>query len=496
MRASRPISLFTERPPANNRPSAFVVSVIVHCGVVFMVVFGFLYAPRINMNAAAERYVVRRIDIDPIDVPPMKKASGSGADYPATQEPTHTASAHSKFAAPSSSVRRLHLKLADRTLVEPKTPVNMVLKQTPVPSLLLWSKTQPDVTLLHPPQFKKPMLNDVRASVEPPNAAAHVADSPITPTPFSSALPMPIPSTTTPILVHAPTPEDAVPETASMTAAAPTPTAVMSISNFNMTKGAFALPPANQTANGTENGSMALGHKGQSAIAGNGDAKNRGTGAHHGDGLGKADEVANARGAGAKNGNGHSAGKGSGPGSGSGHGAMPGTLSGPGLGDVDGPDVTMTELKLPQDGKYGVVAVTTSIQQQYPETAGMWGERLVYSVFLHVGLAHSWILQFTLPSSEDPNGVISKVRQLQAPWPYIIMRPNVDADYVNSSAMMIHGYINDKGRFEHLALVLPPRYGHTQQLLNALSQWQFRPAMQHGTPERVEVLLIMPEGNL
>ena len=76
------------------------------------------------------------------------------------------------------------------------------------------------------------------------------------------------------------------------------------------------------------------------------------------------------------------------------------------------------------------------------------------------------------------------------------MRPNVDSDYVNSNAMMIHGYINDKGRFEHLALVLPPRYAHTQQLLNALSQWQFRPATQHGMPARVEVLLIMPEGNL
>jgi hypothetical protein len=495
MRASRPISLFTERPPARNRPSAFVVSVIVHCGVVCTVVFGFLYVPRINMDAAAERYVVRQVDIDPVEIPPMKKSSGSGADYPTSHEATHTSSAHSKLAAPSSSVRRLHLKLADKTLVEPKTQVNMVLKQTPVPSLLLWSKTQPNVTLVHPPQFKRPMLNDVRASVEPPNVATHVADSPITPTPFSSPLPMPIPSTTTPILVHAPTPVDSVPETASMTAAAPTPMAVMSVSNFNMTKGAFALPPANQSAKGTENGSMAPGHKGQSVTAGDADAKSRGTGAHHGDGLGNADEIADARGAGPKNGNGRSAGKGSGPGSGSGHGAMPGTLSGAGLG-LDGPDVTVTPLKLPQDGKYGVVVVSTELQQQYPETAGLWGERLVYSVFLHVGLSHNWILQFTLPSSGDQNGIITKIKQLQAPWPYFIMRPNVDSDYVNSNAMMIHGYINDKGRFEHLALVLPPRYAHTQQLLNALSQWQFRPATQHGTPERVEVLLIMPQGNL
>ncbi|HVC46544.1 MAG TPA: hypothetical protein VND90_04810 [Terracidiphilus sp.] len=495
MRASRPISLFTERPPAHNRPSAFVVSVFVHCGVVFMVVFGFLYAPRINMDAAAERYVVRQIDIDPLEAPPMKKASGSGADYPTSHAATHTASAHSKLAAPSSSVRRLHLKLAKETLVEPNTPANMVLKQIPVPSMLLWSEPQPNVTLIRPPQFKKPMLNDLRASVAPPNAATHVADMAITPTPFSSPLPMPIPSTTTPILVHAPNPTDAVPETASMTTANPSTMAVMSISNFNMTKGAFALPPANQTANGVNDGGMAPGHKGQSSLAGSGDASSRDTGASRGDGLGNADEVADARSAGAKNGSGHSAGKGRGPGSGSSHGASPATLSGPGLGSDDGPDVTLTRLNLPEDGQYGVVVVGSSIQQQYPETAGLWGGRLVYSVFLHVGLARNWILQFTLPSSSDPNGV-SKVKQIQAPWPYFILRPNVDADYVNSNAMMIHGYINDKGRFEHLMLVVPPRYAHAQQLLDALKQWQFRPASQRGMPARVEVLLIMPEGNL
>ncbi|HEU5350759.1 MAG TPA: hypothetical protein VFU55_04125 [Terracidiphilus sp.] len=485
MRAARPISLFTERPPAHNRPSAFVVSVVVHCGVVFMVVFGFLYAPRINMDAAAERYVVRRIDIDPIDIPPMKKAAGSSENYPASKAEKQAARAHSRMAAPSSSVRRLHLKLADKTLVEPNTQVKMVLKQTPVPSLLLWSKPQPDVTLVHAPQFKKPMLNDVRASVKPPNAATHVADSPITPTPFSSSMPMPIPSTTTPILVHAPTPADSVPETASMTSTDTSNMAVMSISQFNLTKGAFALPPANQAAKGTDNGSMAAGHKGQSTLAGNGNS--RGTAANRGDGLGKKDELADARGAAAKSK------KGSGQGSGS--GIMPGTSTPEDL-SIVGPDVTTTTLRLPEDGKYGVVAVGSAVQQEYPETAGMWGGRLVFSVFLHVGLSHNWILQFTMPRSADPKGVITNVKQIQAPWPYFIMRPNVDADYVNSNAMMIHGYINDKGRFEHLALVLPPRYAHTQQLLNALSQWQFRPATQHGTPARVEVLLIMPQGNL
>ncbi len=454
MRASRPVSLFTERPPAYNRPSAFVVSIIAHVGVVCMVVFGFLYVPRINMDAAAERYVVHRIEVNPPDIPPLTLPDNS-KHYPTHRADHHVPSPHSKLAAAASSPRRLHLKLADKTLVEPKNQVKMVLNHAPVPSLLLWSKPQPDVTLVRPPQFKKAMLNNVRASLQPPNEATHVADNAITPTPFSSSLPMPIPSTTTPILVHAPTPADAVPETASTSTAKPTTMAVMSISNFNMSKGVFALPPANQTANGTKNGGMAAGHKGQGLIAGN--ENNHGT---------------------AKN---------------LWSGGSPSTTSDADY-SIDGPDITTTPLKLPEDGKYGVVVVGSTIQQEYPETVGLWGRRLVYSVFLHVGLAQNWILQFTLPASVDD--AKTKLKLIKAPWPYFILRPNVDADYVNSNALMIHGFINDAGKFEHLALVLPPRYAHAQQLLDALKQWQFRPATRSGQPARVEVLLIMPEGGM
>lgn len=489
MRATRPISLFTERTPARNRPSAFVASVFAHCGFVFLIVYGFLFAPRINIDNVAERYIVRQVDIEPIELPPPPrkvKAAGSSAHYPTPKPETPKPASHSRLAAPSSSVRRLHLKLADKTLVEPNAHVNLVVKQT-TPALLLWQKAHPNVTLVRPPAFKQPMLNSVRASITPPTEATHVADMAISPTPFTSRLPMPIPSTTTPILVHAPTPADTVPETASMTTSTSSSMAVMSVSEYNMAKGAFALPPANQSARGTEDGTMAPGNKGKSALAGIGDAHSRGTGAKNGDGLGKADEVADARGAGANTG--------AGTGHGAGHGAGPGTSSGAGF-SIDGPDVTATPLKLSPNGKYGVMAVGSAIQQEYPETAGMWGSRLVFSVYLHVGLSHNWILQFTMPTSAGPKGALTDVKQIQAPWPYFIMRPNVDADYVNSNALMIHGYINDKGRFEQLALVLPPRYGHVEQLLNALKQWQFRPAQQSGSPARVEVLLIMPEGGL
>jgi len=494
MRTSRPISLFTERPPARNRPSAFVVSMIVHFGVVGMVAFGFLYAPRINMDAAADRYILRQVDIDESQFYP-KPASGSGSLDSDANSAQHAANAHGQLEAPASSVRKVaRLKLADKTVVEPDMPIKMEIKQSPVPALLLWSTPQPKVRMMTPPHFRPPVLNNVRASLAPPNAAQHLADVAITPTPFSSPLPMPLPSSTTPITVQGPKPVELVPETTSASMNEPSSVAVLSISNLNMTKGAFALPPANQTAQGTEDGGMAPGHSGSAMRAGNGDPSSRGTSVVPGDGLGNPDGANDPKASGGKNGAGHEAGKGSGPGKGAGHGASTGTSSGPGIGAGDGPSLTLTPIKLPLNGQYGVVVVGSAMQEQYPETAGIWGGRLLYSVFLHVGLAKSWVLQYTLPASVNASNA-GHIKQMQAPWPYYMMRPNVDPDYVNANAMMVHGYINEKGRFEHLELMIPPHYGQTQQLISALEQWQFRPAKQNGLPTRVEVLLIMPEGH-
>ena len=73
------------------------------------------------------------------------------------------------------------------------------------------------------------------------------------------------------------------------------------------------------------------------------------------------------------------------------------------------------------------------------------------------------------------------------------MRPNLSADEVNADALMIHGFLNEAGRFEALAVVFPPKFAQEQFLLDSLKQWQFRPATQNGRDTRVEVLLIIPE---
>jgi hypothetical protein len=59
---------------------------------------------------------------------------------------------------------------------------------------------------------------------------------------------------------------------------------------------------------------------------------------------------------------------------------------------------------------------------------------------------------------------------------------------------MIHGFINESGHFEALAVVFPSTFKQASPVLQAISQWRFRPAKHNGQVAKVEVLLIIPEG--
>jgi hypothetical protein len=131
------------------------------------------------------------------------------------------------------------------------------------------------------------------------------------------------------------------------------------------------------------------------------------------------------------------------------------------------------------------------MQDQFPELAGVWGDRLAYTVYLHVGLARSWILQYSLPRSDEAANAGS-IARLEAPWPYSIVRPNLPHDSFDLNTLMVHGFIDQTGRFEALGIVFPPQFPLASFVLASLEKWQFRPATQNGQNARVEVLLIIP----
>ena len=159
---------------------------------------------------------------------------------------------------------------------------------------------------------------------------------------------------------------------------------------------------------------------------------------------------------------------------------------------VDGRRISTEHIALPRDGKFSVVAVGTSLEEQYPETAEVWANRVAYTAYLHVGLRKNWILQYSATRAAE-TATAGRVARLDAPWPYDILRPNLLSRDLNADALMVHGFLNQAGRFESLAIAFPSGFRYASFVLYALRQWQFRPAQQNGRATAVEVLLIIPE---
>jgi hypothetical protein len=320
--------------------------------------------------------------------------------------------------------------------VQPDLPKPIVLnEEIPVPTVVLWSEKNPDVRLVAPAPEPPPMA-PVLPSVLLPNKEKMLADIPIP----ASAMPTPtlplVAGTTSPVVVQGPKPTPAAPLTTAQGSGQPTSGFVLSLSDQKMTNGSVMLPPVNQSASlnapgGIRSGpSTANGASGQSASDPNG----------------------------------------------TGMGNRP----------------SSTHISHPLEGKFGSVVVGSSLEAMYPEMAHMMNGRMVYTVYLHVGLPKSWPMQFSLTLADDA-AAAGKSTHIDAPWPFSIVRPNIAPGAIRADALMVHGYVNQSGRFEGLKVVFPPQFPQVEFVLNSLAQWQFRPATQNGKNVRVEVLLIIPE---
>jgi hypothetical protein len=272
----------------------------------------------------------------------------------------------------------------------------------------------------------------------------------------------------------------------------------------------IVLPPANQVASsgsGNANATpgeggaggdheQALGALGHQQGAGGlvtedgglGGSRSGGlTAGTHGGGSGNAS--GNAPGVGtASAGNG---GKGSGS-SGNAAGTSTGA-GGSGSGEALGTGLAgFTRITFPKEGKFGVVVLGYAGSVPYPESVGALSGKVVYTVYLRVGLRRSWILQYCLPKAAE--GSVARNRsatRLDAPWPYLVMRPDQwsasDPDYV-----MVHGTLTSAGKFDQMTMAFPDELEKKELLLKSLKLWAFRPASRDGEPIAVEVLLIIP----
>ena len=475
MRSSSIISLFGETVPPKRGPSSFVISMFVHSVAFVLLLLGLNQPKKAEISDVAHRYTVRMMELHQ---PEPKIRQYIPNEQAQTGQTAKVRAAAPGNSAPTAPAQRIPLNLLAQkqvvqTLVQPDVNNNLLIqKETPLPQVTVWSSRDMTVRTIVPSSQQTEAKIEVQPSLDPPNQAVHIAEVRIAPGPSETKAPLPEPSKTSPVMAQGPVPAQRVPETASRASAQPASGSVISMSDVQMKEGTATLPMVNQVAPTTQTGSLSQGQPKSTSPTGSGTVENKQNGVSAGQTAGQV--AANKPGSGVGLGN-----------------NAAGELAGLEGADTGGGLRSLTHLSLPRDGSFGMVVVGASAADEYPEASSTWSGKLAYTVYLHVGTRKNWILQYSVPRTEEISRAGRPARP-DAPWPYDITRPSIDSN-TGADAIIVHGFVNAAGRFERLAVVFPTELAEAKFLLHALQQWQFRPATQNGKETLVEVLLIIPD---
>jgi hypothetical protein len=426
------ISIFDEPKPFRRDPYSLAVSVGAHLGVAALVFLGVLANPPMRLAPLPLRYDLRMVDMHmPI---PKQRPADKTAQQKGLPSPVQAPQSANNDSTPKAPLQRLQKSvLAKQTLVQPDAPPEIKLPdEVSLASMMMWQAERQAVKMLVPsPQAIAAALK--KPVLQRPNNETRPDDIQISSSDLPSSALKLVASTTSPVVVQGPQDANHIPETASTSNQTPTPAAILSISDLHAPEAVVAVPRVNQSAPASTEGTSI----GTSSSAGG-------------------RELA--------------------------QGGENGSSNNP----------STRRITLPKNGKFSMVLVGNTQEELYPETAGMWSGRLAYTVYLHVGTARSWILQYSLPRVSD-NAGNGNSAHLEAPWPTDILLPNLTSGVINADAVIVHGFLNKSGRFENLSVSFPPQFALSKFVLDSLRQWQFRPSTQNGVPTGTEILLIIPE---
>lgn len=444
------MSLFTEPTVEFRAPSSVVLSLFAHGLIAACLYFGFMHVPAIKDPSLFQHYDVRQLDLHKLDpnFPQTPDEAKRQIPYPHFDP----ASAGGLPADLKDAMRTFLSNAAGRqTIIQPEVRTQPHLAQViPVPKVIIWSPGQmPRQRIVAPPPTPD-TSSYVTPSLDLPTEELKLAEVSVASTDRAPRLEAMPASSTSPIETPTVKPIQKPLITVSKSEEQPTPAAVVSISEIRMEEGTLFVPPVNDVARAASDVPAAK------------PASGSGSGA--GDGV---NETASAD-------------------------ADPATLSDAESITADGRRLSLEHIVLPRDGKFSVVVVGSSLGDDYPDMPDLWGSRVAYTAYLHVGLKKNWVLQYSATRAADVAGA-GHVLRLEAPWPYDIKRPNLLTRDLNADALMVHGVLNQTGRLESLAIVFPSGFRYANYVLYALRQWQFRPARQNGQAMPVEVLLIIPD---
>jgi hypothetical protein len=155
------------------------------------------------------------------------------------------------------------------------------------------------------------------------------------------------------------------------------------------------------------------------------------------------------------------------------------------------------EIHYPQDGRFDAVVVQAGAGDLVPAAEELLTGQPVQTVYLAVGTAREWVLQYCVPydrgGAPAQSGMVVSLggpARLLAPWIRTVVLPPWRAHSPKPS--VFYGKLQANGRLMNMRALSNPRYQDRLELLPYLEQWEFRAAQHDGVAAEIEVLLIIP----
>jgi len=139
--------------------------------------------------------------------------------------------------------------------------------------------------------------------------------------------------------------------------------------------------------------------------------------------------------------------------------------------------------------------------------SGVFASGQIHTVYLDMrqnetDASPSWTLEFAVPRGSAAQANVAaqssgSQQGLVLPFPAVKKQPAMPPEVVRRhprEMIIVYGVINTEGKMERMSVKKSPDPVLAGPVLEALSQWVFRPAVLDGAPIPVEVLLGIPLG--
>lgn len=150
----------------------------------------------------------------------------------------------------------------------------------------------------------------------------------------------------------------------------------------------------------------------------------------------------------------------------------------------------------PSNGNFDVVILQSVTMDDLPDVGGALSGNPVYTVYLSVGDAREWLLEYCIPAGANSRNTSYQVNiddpgVVTAPYPLSTLIPGNVSDLPHPEHIVLHGILSTAGTLREVKATRADN-ALVREVLPLLSQWEFRPALRDKVPVEVEVLLIIP----